>query len=70
MALEEVRQNQDIHGRVLQNILRGQAGQTPNAGRLPAGATFPLKDIEEFKAMEAKLTDEAFVDGIVSIFYE
>ena len=64
-SLEEVKEVQQIHGRMLQAVLKGQPH---TEARLPEGACFPLASEEQFEAMELKLADSAFADGVVSVY--
>ena len=64
--LEEVKENQIIHSKMLNTIMI-QLKQNPaiTLPVVPEGAVFPLKTVQEVEAMNAKLGDSDFKAAVV-----
>ncbi|XP_074523186.1 uncharacterized protein LOC141788211 [Halichoeres trimaculatus] len=59
--LEEIKEMQKIHGRILQTLVSGKISTTPY---IPEG--FPLKTINDVKRMEENLGDADFMSKLVA----
>ena len=62
--LEEVKDTQRVHTRILNNILK-QKDEVPVL-TVPEGAVFPLKTVEDLEAMCGRLRDPEFFSAVVS----
>ncbi len=62
--LEEVKDTQRVHTRMLNNLLKQKGGV--QVLTVPEGAVFPLNTMEDVEAMCAKLGDAEFNSAVVS----
>ena len=65
-ALEEVRETQRLHKKMLNALVKFGRGSNVTAGTLPEGTTFPLDTMTEFRRVEIKLQEPDFADRVVS----
>lgn len=61
--LEEVKDTQRVHTRMLTNLLKQKEGV--EVLTVPEGAVFPLNTVEDVEAMCAKLGDVEFNSAVV-----
>ena len=62
--LEEVKDTQKVHTRMLTNILKQKEGVPLFI--VPEGAVFPLQTIADVESMNTKLSDSEFNSAVVS----
>lgn len=63
--LEEIKETQRLHGRMIQTLL--QQRDAPVFSALPEGTVFPLKTVSDVQNMEQKLADPTFLKEVVSM---
>ncbi|XP_026035429.1 uncharacterized protein LOC113029036 isoform X3 [Astatotilapia calliptera] len=66
--LEDIKETQRIHSRMLQSLLKQRDG--PVAAVLPEGAVFPLRTVADVEALEQKLIDPVFLKEVVAVVAE
>lgn len=64
-VLEEIKETQRVHGRMMQTHLRQR--DAPAVSALPEGTVFPLKTVSDVQNMEQKLADPTFLKEVVSM---
>lgn len=62
--LEDIKETQRIHSRMLQSLLTQRDG--PVAAVLPEGAVFPIRTVADVAALEQKLADPVFLKEVVN----
>nr|XP_055051218.1 uncharacterized protein LOC129437076 [Misgurnus anguillicaudatus] len=65
-VLEEIKETQKVHGRMLQSLLTQRDATTVRAA-LPEDTVFPLRTVSDVDAMEQKLSDPTFLNQVVAV---
>jgi len=64
--LEEVKETQSVHGKMLNALLKKQDGSMVE---VPEGVILPLKTQADLEALDQKLGDRSVMSAVVSLYY-